>query len=129
MFLEAKIADLEMLHWQSTEARTNKLGWAVSNVGLPTNATNTLYKSVLFGQYGSTNDSELFQSTRLSVGSLRYYGLGLENGNYTLNLQFAEGLIQDPPLHESTGRRMFDVYIQLDLHLKAKLHDLVNDVE
>ncbi|GAA0174462.1 hypothetical protein LIER_27848 [Lithospermum erythrorhizon] len=92
---------------------TSTSRWAVSNVGLPTDATNPLYKSVSFGQYGNTNDSELFQSARLSAGSLRYYGLGLENGNYTLNLQFAEGLIQDPPLYESTGRRMFDVYIQV----------------
>ncbi|KAL6530185.1 hypothetical protein OROHE_014538 [Orobanche hederae] len=87
--------------------------WAVSNVVLPTDATNPLmYKTSAVGQYGNTNDSELLQSSRVSAASLRYYGLRFENGNYTLNLQFAEGLIQDPPSYESTGRRMFDVYIQ-----------------
>ncbi|KAL6580476.1 hypothetical protein OROMI_008500 [Orobanche minor] len=77
--------------------------WAVSNVALPTDATNPLmYKTFAVGKYGNTNDSELLQSSRVSAASLRYYGLGLENGNYALNLQFAEGLTQDPPSYEST---------------------------
>ncbi|BBH01261.1 Leucine-rich repeat transmembrane protein kinase [Prunus dulcis] len=33
---------------------------------------------------------ELFQTSRVSPGSLRYYGLGLQNGPYTVTLQFAE---------------------------------------
>ncbi|KAG9146798.1 hypothetical protein Leryth_005121 [Lithospermum erythrorhizon] len=59
--------------------------WGVSNVGLPSGSSNP-----------------------------QYYGLGLENGNYTLNLQFAEGLILNvnPPSWRSLGRRIFDVYIQ-----------------
>ncbi|GAA0156534.1 hypothetical protein LIER_14013 [Lithospermum erythrorhizon] len=92
--------------------------WAVSNVGLPTDTTSPQYKTLSFAQYGNTIDSELFQTARVSVGSLRYYGLGLENGNYTLNLQFAEGSILNPPLSESGGRRMFDVYIQGNQVLK-----------
>ena len=40
--------------------------------------------------FTNTLDSELFQTARLSASSLRYYGLGLENGNYTVSLQFAK---------------------------------------
>ncbi|KAL3737440.1 hypothetical protein ACJRO7_026239 [Eucalyptus globulus] len=35
-------------------------------------------------------DSELFQTTWVSASSLQYYGLGLEDGNYNVTLQFAE---------------------------------------
>ncbi|KAK3035086.1 hypothetical protein RJ639_032588 [Escallonia herrerae] len=56
--------------------------WAVSNVGLPT-GSNSL-------SFTNSWDSELFQTARLSAGSLRYYGLGLQNGEYTVRLQFAE---------------------------------------
>ncbi|KAJ0045685.1 hypothetical protein Pint_05452 [Pistacia integerrima] len=41
-----------------------------------------------------------FSSPTVSASSLRYYGLGLENGNYTVTLQFAE--IADL---DTTGRR------------------------
>ncbi|GKC19233.1 gypsy type transposase [Tanacetum coccineum] len=46
-------------------------------------------------QFTNALDSKLFQIARLSTESLRYYGLGLENGNYAVNLQFAELVIQD----------------------------------
>ncbi|KAI7745721.1 hypothetical protein M8C21_022198, partial [Ambrosia artemisiifolia] len=62
--------------------------------------------------YVSTLDSELFQTARLSAGSLRYYGLGLENGNYTVTLQFAELEIEDGSTWKSVGRRVFDIYLQ-----------------
>ncbi|PHT77527.1 putative LRR receptor-like serine/threonine-protein kinase [Capsicum annuum] len=55
---------------------------------------------------------KLFQTARISAGSLRYYGLGLENGNYTVTLQFAEFEILNPPTWPSVGRRVFDVYVQ-----------------
>ncbi|KAL0407100.1 UNVERIFIED_CONTAM: putative LRR receptor-like serine/threonine-protein kinase [Sesamum latifolium] len=57
--------------------------WAVSNVGLPAD-----------------------------TGSLRYYGLGLENGNYTVRLLFAETIIIGTRTWESIGRRVFDIYVQ-----------------
>ncbi|XVF39984.1 hypothetical protein PTKIN_Ptkin01aG0076900 [Pterospermum kingtungense] len=53
-------------------------------------------------------------TSRVSPGSLRYYGLGLENGPYTVNLFFAETGIPDRSTQtwDSLGRRVFDVYIQ-----------------
>ena len=62
--------------------------WAVSNVGL-FSGSNPQYTSTSSSQFTNILDSELFQTARISAGSLRYYGLGLENGNYNLT---------DPPI-------------------------------
>ncbi|KAI6691658.1 hypothetical protein NL676_028486 [Syzygium grande] len=64
--------------------------WAVSNVGYFTGNNNPTYKASTLSQFTNTLDSELFQTARLSASSVRYYGLGLENGNYNVTLQFAE---------------------------------------
>ncbi|KAK9178998.1 hypothetical protein WN943_028192 [Citrus x changshan-huyou] len=97
---------------------TDSNKWGVSNVGLFTGSNNPQYKSSSLSQFTNTLDSELFQTARLSASSLRYYGLGLENGNYTVLLQFAEMAILDTNRWESLGRRVFDVYIQGNRVLK-----------
>ncbi|XP_058219700.1 probable LRR receptor-like serine/threonine-protein kinase At1g56140 isoform X2 [Rhododendron vialii] len=89
--------------------------WAVSNVGRFINNNNPQYQSFSSRQFTNTLDSELFQTARNSPGSLRYYGLGLENGNYNVTLQFAEIVIPNPSSWESLGRRVFDIYIQGNL--------------
>ncbi|KAK4341748.1 hypothetical protein RND71_037564 [Anisodus tanguticus] len=83
--------------------------WAVSNAGLHSDRPNQSFTSFSSSQFTNTLDSELFQTARISAGSLRYYGLGLENGNYTVNLQFAESEILNPPTWRSVGRRVFDI--------------------
>uniref|UniRef100_A0A5B6ZWK1 non-specific serine/threonine protein kinase n=1 Tax=Davidia involucrata TaxID=16924 RepID=A0A5B6ZWK1_DAVIN len=97
---------------------TNSNRWAVSNVGRFIDRTNPQYASFSSSQFTNTLDSELFQTARISAGSLRYYGLGLENGNYNVSLQFAEIAILNPRTWKSLGRRVFDVYIQGNLVLK-----------
>ncbi|KAI4333318.1 hypothetical protein L6164_018146 [Bauhinia variegata] len=93
--------------------------WAVSNVGLFTGNNNPQYKSTVTNQFTNTLDSELFQTARLSASSLRYYGLGLENGNYNITLQFAEtSILGTATTWKSLGRRVFDIYIQGNLVLK-----------
>ncbi|KAL0320981.1 UNVERIFIED_CONTAM: putative LRR receptor-like serine/threonine-protein kinase [Sesamum radiatum] len=87
--------------------------WAVSNVGLPADSRNPAFRSSSSSQSTNTVDSELFQTARISAGSLRYYGLGLENGNYTVTLQFAEIQIEGTRTWKSFGRRVFDIYIQI----------------
>ncbi|GKD03714.1 probable 37S ribosomal protein S5, mitochondrial, partial [Tanacetum coccineum] len=67
-------------------------------------------------QFTNTLDSELFQTTRIYAGSLRYYGLGLENGNYTVNLWSVELQIKDDLTWGSLGRRVFDIYLQAHPH-------------
>jgi Malectin domain len=56
---------------------------------------------------------ELYTEARLCPLSLRYYGLCLENGNYTVNLHFAEILFTDDKTFLSNGKRVFDVFIQV----------------
>ncbi|WOK97086.1 putative LRR receptor-like serine/threonine-protein kinase [Canna indica] len=89
---------------------TNK--WAVSTVGSFAEASNPDYILYSFSQFSNTLDSEIYQTARISPSSLRYYGLGLQNGNYTVKLQFSETQILDPPSWKSNGRRIFDIYIQ-----------------
>ncbi|KAI3675669.1 hypothetical protein L1987_85261 [Smallanthus sonchifolius] len=108
----------EIVHEQDNETLgaatyyvTSERRWGVSNVG---ERENPAYTTALLRQF-NTLDSALFQTARISAGSLRYYGLGLENGNYTVNLQFAELLIEDGPTWRSLGRRVFDIYIQGNL--------------
>ncbi|KAL5744846.1 hypothetical protein ACOSQ2_027962 [Xanthoceras sorbifolium] len=91
---------------------TDTSRWGVSNVGYFTGNNNPSYKSASSSQFTNTLDSKLFQTARVSASSLRYYGLGLENGNYTVTLHFAEMAILDTTSWQSVGRRIFDIYIQ-----------------
>lgn len=91
--------------------------WAVTNAGYFTGGTEvhtTLYQysSSNEFQFSNTFDSMLYQTVRLSPSSLRYYGLGLKNGNYNVTLQFAETAFQNSATW-SLGRRVFDIYIQV----------------
>ncbi|KAH7862030.1 hypothetical protein Vadar_033888 [Vaccinium darrowii] len=94
---------------------TSTKRWAVSNVGRFGENNNARYTSNSSSQIADTLESELFQTARISAGSLRYYGLGLENGNYNVSLHFAEISILNPPNWTSLGRRVFDIYIQGNL--------------
>ncbi|KAK4484916.1 hypothetical protein RD792_007517 [Penstemon davidsonii] len=97
---------------------TRERRWAVSNVGLPSGSRNPQYTTNYVTFIPNIRDPELFQQARISAGSLRYYGLGLENGNYTVSLQFVETTIPNPPVWQSLGRRIFDIYIQGNLALR-----------
>ncbi|KAH7651410.1 Non-specific serine/threonine protein kinase protein [Dioscorea alata] len=66
--------------------------------------------SPIAGPSNATN--ELYTSARLSPLSLTYYGLCLLNGNYTVNLHFAEIIFTDDQTYLAVGRRLFDVSIQ-----------------
>uniref|UniRef100_A0A0E0GYQ2 non-specific serine/threonine protein kinase n=1 Tax=Oryza nivara TaxID=4536 RepID=A0A0E0GYQ2_ORYNI len=91
---------------------TGQTRWGVSSVGhyfRATDAKNIIYSSQNFN---NVVDSKLFETGRVSPSSLRYYGLGLENGNYTVLLRFAEIAFPDSQTWLSLGRRVFDIYIQ-----------------
>jgi hypothetical protein len=76
---------------------------------------------------------ELYQTARISTISLTYFHYCLQNGNYTVNLHFAE--MQFTKSHISTrvagtmlvttynslGRRIFDIYVQVSSHSNVKL--------
>ncbi|KAL4627847.1 hypothetical protein ACB092_05G195200 [Castanea dentata] len=99
---------------------TNTEKWAVSNVGLFAERNNQTYVENTLAQVIATNTPELYQTSRMSPGSLRYYGLGLDNGLYNVSLFFAETGFDDRSSQtwKSLGRRVFDIYIQGSLELK-----------
>ncbi|CAN6683870.1 unnamed protein product [Malus baccata var. baccata] len=89
--------------------------WAISNAGLFSDRKNPSFLVNTLAQVTGTDVTpELFQTSRLSPGSLRYYGLGLENGPYTVTLHFAETVFasRTSQTWQSLGRRVFDIYIQ-----------------
>ena len=89
--------------------------WAVSNVGYFLESENPQYESSTSSHITNTSDVRLFQTARNSASSLRYYGLGLENGNYTVILQFSEIAFQGSFKWNTLGIRLFDIYIQVSL--------------
>ncbi|XP_040963984.1 probable LRR receptor-like serine/threonine-protein kinase At1g56140 [Gossypium hirsutum] len=99
---------------------TNTQKWAVSNVALYEDRENPLYVQNTNAQVKGTNTPALYLTSRISPVSLRYYGLGLENGPYTINLFFAETAYPDRSTQswKSLGRRVFDIYIQGGLQVK-----------
>ncbi|KAK8622618.1 hypothetical protein V6N13_117527 [Hibiscus sabdariffa] len=60
----------------------------------------------------SMNDSRLYMDARLSPLSLTYFGFCMGNGNYTVNLHFAEIIFTNDNTYSSLGRRIFDIYLQ-----------------
>ncbi|WVZ87138.1 hypothetical protein U9M48_033827 [Paspalum notatum var. saurae] len=81
--------------------------WGVSNVGKFMDAPNGSGSYIINSshQFQDTTDSELFQTARMSPSSLRYYSVGLANGNYIVILQFAEFDFEDSQTWKSLGRR------------------------
>ncbi|KAK7831721.1 putative lrr receptor-like serine/threonine-protein kinase [Quercus suber] len=94
--------------------------WAVSNVGRFAERNNQSYVEITLAQVIATSTPELYQTSRMSPGSLRYYGLGLDNGIYNVSLFFAETGFDyiSSQTWKSLGRRVFDIYIQGHLELK-----------
>jgi hypothetical protein len=96
---------------------TDTKKWAVSNVGSFDERKNPSYVESTPEQIIGTNTPELYQTSRISPGSLRYYGLGLDNGLYNVSLFFAETGFdaQSSETKKSLGRRVFDIYIQVTI--------------
>ena len=91
--------------------------WAVSDVGYfpEINRNSSQYNRYNDTEHpiANTNDPDLFQTQELSTSSLRFYGLELKNGNYTVKLHFAEHAFADSSTWSSLGRRVFDINIQV----------------
>ncbi|XP_010248399.1 PREDICTED: probable LRR receptor-like serine/threonine-protein kinase At1g53440 [Nelumbo nucifera] len=66
----------------------------------------------------NTTDSELYMTARLSPLSLKYYGLCLHKGSYTVKLHFTEIMYTDDQTISSLGERIFDVSVQGKVWLK-----------
>ncbi|KAL2943351.1 hypothetical protein RDABS01_031699 [Bienertia sinuspersici] len=59
-----------------------------------------------------SNVTGIYKTARLSPLSLKYYGLCMLQGSYTVKLHFAEIMFNDDHTFSSNGRRIFDVAIQ-----------------
>lgn len=88
--------------------------WAVSNTGsFISNPNGPQYTTQTDSQIIGTLDSELYKTARISPNSLRYYGLGLKNGKYNVELHFSEIQMDDSESWRGLGKRLFDIYIQV----------------
>ncbi|KAK0579312.1 hypothetical protein LWI29_024431 [Acer saccharum] len=79
----------------------------------------------------SSNIPELYTNARIVPTSLTYVGYCLENGNYTVNLHFAEIQFTNDKTYRSIGRRIFDIYVQdklveKDFDIEAKAPGVLN---
>ncbi|KAL0743615.1 hypothetical protein Bca4012_085128 [Brassica carinata] len=95
-------------------------GWISSNTGnfldderSPKGETLWENKSEL-----TIADPSLYTHARLSAISLTYYAFCLGQGNYTVNLHFAEIMFTGNQTFSSLGRRFFDIYVQGKLEVK-----------
>ncbi|TXG69726.1 hypothetical protein EZV62_004661 [Acer yangbiense] len=57
-------------------------------------------------------DAPLYEKARLCPQTLTYYGFCLQNGKYKVTLHFAETVYAKDEDHSSSGKRVFDIYIQ-----------------
>ncbi|XP_057726273.1 probable leucine-rich repeat receptor-like serine/threonine-protein kinase At3g14840 [Arachis stenosperma] len=93
--------------------------WAFSSTGNfleSTIITSSYIPSIVSNKLSikNNNDIELYTNARASPISLTYYGFCLGNGNYNVDLHFAEIVFIDET-YKSLGRRIFDIYIQGNL--------------
>ncbi|XP_077212752.1 putative LRR receptor-like serine/threonine-protein kinase At1g53440 [Tasmannia lanceolata] len=74
-----------------------------------------------YGVYRTTNitvltrtdgNPGLYTTARLAPLSLKYYGFCLQNGNYKVELHFAEIMFTNDQTFSSNGKRVFDLSIQ-----------------
>lgn len=92
--------------------------WGVSSSGyFIFNPNGQQYIDQTGSQITGALESELYKTARTSANSLRYYGLGLRNGRYIVELHFAETKIEDSRSWKALGRRLFDVHIQVGIIL------------
>ena len=57
--------------------------------------------------------ASLYDEARLCPNSLKYYGFCLRNGNYNISLYFSEIVFVKNDDYSSSGKRVFDIYIQV----------------
>ncbi|KAF3529063.1 hypothetical protein DY000_02043033 [Brassica cretica] len=89
-------------------------GWVSSNTGHFMDDARSPEKVTIWQNSSALKiaDPSLYTKARLSAISLTYYALCLGEGNYTVNLHFAEIMFSDDNNYTSLGRRFFDIYVQ-----------------
>nr|DAD48175.1 TPA_asm: hypothetical protein HUJ06_018112 [Nelumbo nucifera] len=90
--------------------------WACSTTGDYLENNNGIY--ITSNNVLNITGSAIYRTARLAPLSLRYYGLCLHKGSYTVKLHFAEIMYTDDQTFSSIGERIFDVSIQGEIRLK-----------
>ncbi|KAF8089097.1 hypothetical protein N665_0518s0023 [Sinapis alba] len=91
--------------------------WGFSSTGDYMDDNN--FQNTRFTMYVPTSNlSELYKTARIAPVSLTYFHACLENGKYTVNLDFAEMRFTNDDTYSRLGRRVFNIYIQEKLVLK-----------
>ncbi|CAF1928762.1 hypothetical protein Bca4012_072029 [Brassica carinata] len=91
--------------------------WGFSSTGDYMDDNN--FQNTRFTMFVPTSNlSELYKTARIAPASLTYFHACLENGKYTVNLNFAEMRFTNDDTYSHLGRRIFDIYIQEKLVLK-----------
>lgn len=91
------------------------VNWVASSTGIFMDGTKETLTSTNKSLTG--DHLELLKDARLSPLSLTYYGYCLSNGRYKVKLYFAETMFTDDQTFSSLGRRIFDIYIQVNVQM------------
>ncbi|KAK4484660.1 hypothetical protein RD792_007249 [Penstemon davidsonii] len=91
--------------------------WAYSSTGIYPGRSEDGFIATNVTTMISTG-GEIYLTARLSPSSLKYYGLCLRRGNYSVRLHFAEIMFTRGSTFGSLGRRVFDVAIQGEVVLR-----------
>ncbi|XP_031474105.1 probable LRR receptor-like serine/threonine-protein kinase At1g53440 isoform X2 [Nymphaea colorata] len=86
--------------------------WAMSSSGMFMDIGSGTYLVSNTSTLSMKADPTLYTKARISPTTMTYYGLCLQNGNYTVELHFAELMFTNGPTFTSIGERIFDIYIQ-----------------
>lgn len=88
--------------------------WGSSSTGIFMDVNKMSYRITMDNiSRLSMPNPKLYATARLAPSSLSYYGFCRGNGNYNVNLHFAEILFTDDKTYASLGKRVFDVYVQV----------------
>lgn len=100
--------------WEGADFYDSRNGWVSSNTGNFVE-DNRSPKGFIWQNTSELKiaDPSLYTHARLSAISLTYYALCLGEGNYTVNLHFAEIMFIGDNTYFSLGRRFFDIYVQV----------------
>lgn len=92
---------------------SDKWGYSSSGVFAGNEATNYIVRRPPFPL--NITGEDYFKSARVAPQSLKYYGLCMLQGSYTVKLHFAEIMFSNDQTYSSLGRRIFDVSIQVSV--------------
>ena len=97
--------------------------WGFSSTGLYLDDNISQNNRYIESLQGNTSLPPLYTTARLTPLTLTYFSYCLENGEYAVNLHFAELQFANDSTYRSLGRRVFDIYIQVIIKLSIYTQD------